>query len=217
MSSNLIMMIWDSFLETLIMVLISGGIGSSIGVPLGILLFVTDKKSFIPMPTFNTILSTIINAVRSVPFIILLVAIIPFTRLIVGSSIGTAAAVVPLTLSIAPFISRIVETSLREVDKGLVEAAQSMGATNFQIVTKVLLPEAKPGIVAGLTISVISLIGYSAMAGAVGGGGLGDLGIRYGYQRFNPEVMWTVVLILILLVQGLQSFGDHLVRRLTHK
>ena len=217
MSSNLIMMLWDSFLETLIMVLISGGIGSSIGVPLGILLFVTDQKSFIPMPTFNTILSTIINAVRSLPFIILLVAIIPFTRLIVGSSIGTAAAVVPLTLSIAPFISRIVETSLREVDKGLVEAAQSMGATNFQIVAKVLLPEAMPGIVSGLTIAIISLIGASAMAGAIGGGGLGDLGIRYGYQRFMPEVMWTVVFVLIFLVQSIQFSGDRIVRKISHK
>lgn len=217
MSSNLMQLIFDSLLETLLMVLVSGGIGAVLGIPLGILLFVTDKKSFLPMPVFNVVLGTIINALRSVPFIILLVAIIPFTRLIVGTSIGTAAAIVPLTLSVAPFIARIVETSLREVDKGLVEAAQSMGATNMQIITKVLLPEAKPGIVAGLTISVISLIGYSAMAGAVGGGGLGDLGIRYGYQRFNPEVMWTVVLILILLVQGLQSFGDHLVRQLTHK
>ena len=217
MSSNLMQLIFDSLLETLLMVLVSGGIGAVLGIPLGILLFVTDKKSFLPMPVFNVVLGTIINALRSVPFIILLVAIIPFTRLIVGTSIGTAAAIVPLTLSVAPFIARIVETSLREVDKGLVEAAQSMGATNMQIITKVLLPEAKPGIVAGLTISVISLIGYSAMAGAVGGGGLGDLGIRYGYQRFNPEVMWIVVLILILLVQGLQSFGDHLVRRLTHK
>ena len=217
MSSNLMQLIFDSLLETLLMVLVSGGIGALLGIPLGILLFVTDKKSFLPMPVLNVVLGTIINALRSVPFIILLVAIIPFTRLIVGTSIGTAAAIVPLTLSVAPLIARIVETSLREVDKGLVEAAQSMGATNMQIITKVLLPEAKPGIVAGLTISVISLIGYSAMAGAVGGGGLGDLGIRYGYQRFNPEVMWTVVLILILLVQGLQSFGDHLVRRLTHK
>ncbi|MDY4162152.1 MAG: methionine ABC transporter permease [Sutterella sp.] len=217
MSSNLIMMIWDSFVETLIMVIISGGIGSAIGVPLGILLFVTDKKSFIPMPAFNAVLSTVINAVRSVPFIILLVAIIPFTRLIVGSSIGTAAAVVPLTLSVAPFISRIVETSLREVDKGLVEAAQSMGATNYQIVAKVLIPEAMPGIVSGLTIAIISLIGASAMAGAIGGGGLGDLGIRYGYQRFMPEVMWTVVIVLIFLVQSIQFSGDRIVRKISHK
>ena len=192
MSSNLIQMIWDSFLETIIMVAISGGIGALAGIPLGILLFVTDRKSFLPMPGFNAVLGTVINALRSVPFIILLVAIIPFTRLIVGSSIGTAAAIVPLTLSVAPFIARIVETSLREVDKGLVEAAQS-------------------------TISIISLIGYSAMAGAVGGGGLGDLGIRYGYQRFMPEVMWTVVIVLIILVQGIQSFGDWIVRRISHK
>ena len=217
MSSNLIQMIWESTLDTLLMVLVSGGIGAVFGIPLGILLFISDKKSFLPMPAFNTILGTLINALRSVPFIILLVAIIPFTRLIVGSSIGTAAAIVPLTLAVAPFMARIVETSLREVDKGLVEAAQAMGATNLQIITKVFLPEALPGIVAGLTISIISLIGYSAMAGAVGGGGLGDLGIRYGYQRFMPEVMWTVVLVLIFLVQGIQSFGDWLVRRLSHK
>lgn len=217
MSSNLMVMIWDSFVETLVMVAISGGIGAVLGIPLGIVLFITDKKSFLPMPALNAILGAIVNALRSVPFIILLVAIIPLTRILVGTSIGTAAAIVPLTLSVAPFIARIVEQSLREVDKGLVEAAQSMGATNAQIVTKVLLPEALPGIISGLTISIISLVGYSAMAGAVGGGGLGDLGIRYGYQRFMPEVMWTVVLILIVLVQAIQSVGDYLVRRLSHK
>ena len=202
MSSQLINMISASFVETIIMVLISGGIGAAIGIPLGILLFITDRKSFLPMPKFHFVLSIIINATRSVPFIILL---------------GTAAAIVPLTISVAPFIARIVETSLREVDKGLVEAAQAMGATNLQIVGKVLLPEARPGILAGLTIAVVSLIGYSAMAGVVGGGGLGDLGIRYGYQRFMPEVMWPVVLVLIILVQGIQSMGDYLVRRLSHK
>lgn len=217
MSNQLISMISASFVETIIMVLISGGIGAVLGIPLGILLFVTDRTSFVPMPTFNFVLSIVVNALRSVPFIILLVAIIPFTRLIVGSSIGTAAAIVPLTISVAPFIARIVETSLREVDKGLVEAAQAMGATNMQIIMKVLLPEARPGIMAGLTISVVSLIGYSAMAGVVGGGGLGDLGIRYGYQRFMPEVMWPVVLVLIVLVQGLQSLGDYFVRKLSHK
>ena len=217
MSSNLMQLIFDSLLETLLMVLVSGGIGAILGIPLGILLFVTDKKSFLPMPVLNVVLGTIINALRSVPFIILLVAIIPFTRLIVGTSIGTAAAIVPLTLSVAPFIARIVETSLREVDKGLVEAAQSMGATNMQIITKVLLPEAMPGIVAGLTISLVSLVGYSAMAGAIGGGGLGDMGIRYGYQRFMPDVMLAVVVILIVFVQAMQSFGDWLVRRMSHK
>lgn len=217
MSSNLFPMIYDSCLETIIMVFVSGGLGAVLGIPLGIVLFVTDRKSFIPMPALNTVLGIIINALRSVPFIILLFAIIPLTRLLVGTSIGTAAAIVPLTLSIAPFIARIVETSLREVDNGLVEAAQSMGATNAQIIGKVLLPEAMSGIVAGLTIAIISLIGYSAMAGAIGGGGLGDLAIRYGYQRFMPEVMWTVVLILIVMVQGLQMLGDLWVRRLSHK
>lgn len=217
MLTNFLPLIGDALIETIVMVAVSGFVGALAGIPLGIVLFVTDKKSFLPMPVLNITLGTVINAMRSIPFIILLVAIIPFTRMVVGSSIGTAAAIVPLTLSVAPFIARMVETSLREVDKGLIEAAQSMGATHLQVVTKVLLPEAMPGIVAGLTISVISLIGYSAMAGAVGGGGLGDLGIRYGYQRFNPEVMWTVGLVLIVLVQGLQSLGDRIVRKLSHK
>ena len=217
MSSDMLVIIWQSLLETLAMVAISGGVGALLGVPLGVVLFITARKSFLPMPAFNVVLGTVINALRSIPFIILLVAIIPFTRLVVGTSIGTAAAVVPLTLAVAPFIARIVETSLREVDKGLIEAAQSMGATNLQIVMKILLPEAMPGIVSGLTISIIALIGYSAMAGAIGGGGLGDLGIRYGYQRFMPEVMWTVVLILIVLVQGIQMIGDWIVRKISHK
>jgi D-methionine transport system permease protein len=147
----------------------------------------------------------------------LLVAVIPLTRLITGSSIGTAAAIVPLTLAAAPFVARLVESALREVDHGLVEAAQAMGASTRQIVFKVLLPEALPGIVAALTITLVSLTGYSAMAGAIGGGGLGDLGIRYGYQRFLPEVMAAVVLALVLFVQVLQSAGDRLVRRLSHK
>ena len=217
MSSELIRMLWESCLVTLIMVGLSGVIGAAFGIPLGILLNVTDSSGVHPMPVFNKILGWIINAVRSTPFIILLVAIIPLTRLIAGTSIGTAAAVVPLTISVAPFIARLVETSLREVDKGLVEAAQAMGATNLQIVTKVLLPEARPGIVAGLTISLVSLVGYSAMAGAIGGGGLGDMGIRYGYQRFMPDVMLAVVVILIVFVQLMQSLGDWLVKRLSHK
>ena len=161
MSSDMLVIIWQSLLETLAMVAISGGVGALLGVPLGVVLFITDRKSFVPMPAFNAVLGTVINALRSVPFIILLVAIIPFTRLVVGTSIGTAAAVVPLTLAVAPFIARIVETSLREIDKGLIEAAQSMGATNLQIVTKILLPEAMPGIVSGLTISIIALIGLN--------------------------------------------------------
>ena len=183
-----------SFWETLVMVGISGALGALIGIPLGVSLRLTDRGGVLESAVFNRTVGGLVNAVRSTPFIILLVAIIPFTRLLTGSSIGTAAAVVPLTLAAAPFVARLVEASLREVDSGLIEAAQAMGATVPQIVFKVLLPEAVPGIVAGLTITLVSLTGYSAMAGAIGGGGLGDLGIRYGYQRFLPEVMLAVVL-----------------------
>ena len=206
-----------SLWETIIMVGVSGIAGALIGVPLGVFLRLTDHGGILENGPANKIVGWIVNAVRSTPFIILLVAIIPFTRFITGSSIGTAAAIVPLTLAAAPFIARLVETSLREVDNGLIEAAQAMGATSWQIVWKVLLPEALPGIVAGLTISFVSLTGYSAMAGAIGGGGLGDLGIRYGYQRFLPDVMLAVVLVLIVFVQIIQSAGDWLVRRLSHR
>ena len=169
MSSNIINLLWESFLETILMVGVSGGLGAAIGIPLGVFLFVTSPKGIMPKPYVNRIIGTVVNAVRSTPFIILLVAIIPFTRLIVGSSIGTVAAIVPLTIAAAPLIARLVETSLREVDKGLIEAAQSMGATNTQIICKVLIPEAMPGILAGLTIAFVALVGSSAMAGAVGG------------------------------------------------
>ncbi len=205
-----------SLWETVVMVGISGLAGALIGVPLGVWLRLTDQGGVRQNAPVNRIVGGIVNAVRSTPFIILLVAIIPFTRFITGSSIGTAAAVVPLTIAAAPFVARLVETALREVDHGLVEAAQAMGASTWQIVWKVLLPEALPGIVAALTITLVSLTGYSAMAGAIGGGGLGDLGIRYGYQRFLPEVMAAVVLVLIVFVQVLQSAGDWLVRRIRH-
>lgn len=207
----------SSLWETIVMVGISGLVGALMGVPLGVYLRLTDAGGVLQNVAANRVVGGIVNALRSTPFIILLVAIIPLTRFITGSSIGTAAAVVPLTIAAAPFIARLVETSLREVDHGLVEAAQAMGATTWQIVMKVLLPEALPGIVAGLTITFVSLTGYSAMAGAIGGGGLGDLGIRYGYQRFLPEVMLAVVLVLIFFVQAVQSLGDWAVRRLSHK
>ena len=207
----------SSLWETLIMVGISGLVGGLLGVPLGVFLRLTDDGGVLENGPVNKLVGWLVNAVRSTPFIILLVAIIPFTRLITGSSIGTAAAVVPLTIAAAPFVARLVEAALREVDHGLVEAAQAMGATTSQIVWKVLLPEALPGIVAGLTITFVSLTGYSAMAGAIGGGGLGDLGIRYGYQRFLPDIMLAVVIILIIFVQLVQSLGDWAVRRLSHK
>ena len=217
MSSELIDLFISAFGETLMMVAISGVVGSLLGIPLGIALHITESKGVLPNVAFNRVAGLLVNAVRSTPFIILLVAVIPMTRFFVGTSIGTAAAIVPLTIAAAPFIARLVETALREVDHGLVEAAQAMGATTWQIIYKVLVPEAFAGIVAGLTITFVSLVGYSAMAGAIGGGGLGDLGIRYGYQRFLPEVMLAVVLILIVFVQLVQTLGDILVRRLSHR
>ncbi|TWG79318.1 D-methionine transport system permease protein [Cupriavidus gilardii J11] len=217
MWSELLDLFVASLGETLVMVGISGVIGALLGLPLGVVLHLTDRGGALSNSLLNRVLGLVVNAVRSIPFIILLVVVIPFTRFIAGSSIGTAAAVVPLTIAAIPFIARLIESALREVDRGLVEAAQAMGASTAQIVWKVLLPEAMPGIVAALTITFVSLIGYSAMAGAIGGGGLGDLGIRYGYQRYITEVMVAVVVILIVLVQAVQSFGDWLVRRISHR
>ena len=207
----------QSLWETALMVFVSGALATLVGVPLGVFLRLTDHGGVLQNRGVNAVVGGIVNAIRSTPFIILLVAIIPFTRLLTGTSIGTAAAIVPLTIAAAPFIARLVETSLREVDGGLIEAAQAMGATTGQIVWKVLLPEALPGIVAGVTIALVALTGYSAMAGAIGGGGLGDLGIRYGYQRFLPDVMLAVVAVLIVFVQLIQSLGDWIVRRLSHR
>ena len=217
MFDEMLPMFLASFWETLAMVGLSGVLGALAGLPLGVLLFLTEQGGVLENVPANRAMGLTVNAVRSTPFIILLVAVIPLTRFVVGTSIGTAAAVVPLTIAAAPFIARLVETALREVDRGLIETAEALGATTRQIVFKVLLPEALPGIVAGLTITFVSLVGYSAMAGAIGGGGLGDLGIRYGYQRFLPEVMLAVVAILVVFVQLVQSFGDWLVRRLSHR
>jgi len=217
MSAAMLGLLLDAFLETLVMVAISSTLAGLVGVPLGVVLVATGHGHIRENAVVNRGLGAVVNAGRSTPFIILLVAIIPFTRLLVGTSIGTAAAIVPLTIAAIPFVARLAEAALREVDPGLIEAAQSMGASPMQIVAKVLIPEALPGLVATITITVVNLIGYSAMAGAVGGGGLGDLGIRYGYQRFLPEVMLAVVVILIVLVQGVQSVGDRVARRLNKR
>ncbi|MBR1806309.1 MAG: ABC transporter permease [Selenomonadaceae bacterium] len=200
--------------ETIYMVVVSMAIASAIGVPLGVLLHTTAKGQILENVIINQTVGSVVNAVRSIPFIILMVAIIPLTRLLVGSAIGTTAAIVPLVIASIPFIGRQVETSLKEVPAGLVEAAQAMGATPAQIITKVLLPEAMPGIVAQLTTVIIALVGESAMAGAIGGGGLGDLAIRYGYQRFRPEVMLATVVVLIVLVQLVQLAGNTLAKHL---
>ncbi|WP_343501541.1 methionine ABC transporter permease [Alloyangia pacifica] len=212
MSANLINLLIEATLQTLYMVAISGALGTLFGLPIGVYLAVSQRGELLSSPWVNKVLGLVVNATRSVPFIILVVAIIPFTRMIAGTSIGTTAAIVPLTIAAVPFIARLVENAIREVDSGLIEAARAMGATPFQIIRKVLVPEALPGITLGLTLALVSLIGYSAMVGAVGGEGLGDLGIRYGYQRFMPEVMLAVVVILIVLVQLVQSLGEGLAR-----
>ncbi|MBV4397859.1 ABC transporter permease [Advenella alkanexedens] len=217
MNPQMVNLLIDATLETLLMVGVSGLAALFLGVPLGVALIVTDKGGLLQNLAVNRVLGAIINATRSVPFIILMVAIIPFTRFIAGTSIGTTAAIVPLAIAAIPFMARVAETAMREVDRGLITAAKAMGASPMQIIVKVLLPEALPGLISAMVITLVSLIGYSAMAGAIGGGGLGDLGIRYGYQRFLPEVMLIVVVVLIVMVQLIQSVGDWISRRLSHK
>ena len=217
MSPEIIRLIAASTLDTLYMVAAATAIGTLIGLPLGVFLATSKRGELLSAPLANSVLGVIVNATRSTPFIILTVSIIPFTRLVAGTSIGTTAAIVPLAVAATPFIARLVEGSIREVDQGLIEAARAMGASPLQILAKVLVPEALPGIVLGLTLAIVSLIGFSAIVGVVGGGGLGDLGIRYGYQRFMPDVMAAVVLVLILLVQGIQSLGDALSRKLNKR
>ncbi|BAQ68732.1 ABC transporter permease [Rhodovulum sulfidophilum] len=217
MSANLIALLIEATLQTLYMVSAAAVLGTLFGLPLGLFLATSQRGELLSAPLVNKVLGLVVNAARSVPFIILVVAIIPFTRALVGTSIGTDAAIVPLTIAATPFIARLVENAIREVDAGLIEAARAMGATPLQIIRKVLLREALPGIVLGLTLAVVSLIGYSAMVGAVGGEGLGDLGIRYGYQRFMPDVMLAVVVILIVMVQLVQSFGEWIAARVDRR
>ena len=217
MSAEMMPLLTKALGETIYMVIVSMAISTVIGVPLGVLLHVTGKGEILDAPMLNRTVGAVVNAVRSIPFIILMVAIIPLTRLIVGSAIGTTAAMVPLVIASVPFIGRQVETSLREVPHGLIEAALSMGATPMQIISRVLLPESMPSIVSQLTTVIIALVGESAMAGAIGGGGLGDLAIRYGYQRFRPDIMIATVVILIVLVQLVQFAGNSLAARLNKR
>lgn len=217
MSGDMIPLLTKALGETVYMVVVSMAIATVFGIPLGVLLHTTSKGQILENLMLNRIIGSIVNAIRSIPFIILMVAIIPLTRLIVGSAIGTTAAMVPLVIASIPFIGRQVETSLKEVPYGIVEAALSMGATPMQIIWRVLLPESMPSITAQLTTVIIALVGESAMAGAIGGGGLGDLAIRYGYQRFRPDVMIATVIILIVLVQLVQFAGNTLAKRLNKK
>lgn len=206
-------MIWTSTLETLYMVFFSTIFSMVIGFPIGILLVVTKEGNILERPTLNKILEVCINTLRSFPFIILMICVFPLSRIIVGTTIGVNAAIVPLSISAAPFVARMVEGALNEIDKGLIEASSSMGASNFTIIFKVMIPETLPHLIHGLTVTVISLIGYSAMAGTIGAGGLGDLAIRFGYQRFKTDIMIYSVIVIIVLVQLIQSFGNYLVYR----
>lgn len=208
---------FQALIETVVMTGAAGAISLLIGLPIGLVLVGTDRGGIVEQLTINRALGSVVNALRSIPFIILMVALIPFTRLVAGTSIGTAAAIIPLSFAAIPYFARISEVSLREVEHGLIEAARAMGANRATIVWEVLIPEALPGLAAGFTVTLISLIGESAVAGAVGAGGLGDLAIRYGYQRFETSVMVSVVIVLIVFVCGVQLGGDRITKWLDHR
>jgi len=203
--------------DTLLMLIGAMALTVALGIPLGVLLYLSGKGRLAANPLLNGLLSLLVNILRSVPFIILLIVMLPVTVLLVGTSLGVAGAIPPLVVGAAPFFARLVETALREVDTGVVEATQAMGGSTFQIVTRALLPEAMPGIIAGATVTAIALVSYTAMAGVVGAGGLGDLAIRFGYQRFQTDVMVVTVVLLLVLVQCLQMLGDRLVARVSHR
>lgn len=215
--SSLFQLVMSATGETMVMVLASTLFSLLLGLPLGILLCVTgpeDQGGIIPKPTLNNVLGRVVNILRSFPFIILMILLFPLSRIIVGTSIGTVATIVPLSIAAAPFVARVIESSIKEVNPGVVQAARAMGSTNSQIIWKVLLPEAMPSLISGVTLTIINLIGYSAMAGAIGGGGLGDLAIRYGYQRFRPDVMFVSVIVILALVEIIQVVGNRLSARL---
>ena len=208
---KIIILVRDAAAQTAVMVVFSTLFSLLLGFPLGILLCTSDPQSGIrPRPALYQILTRIVNALRSFPFIILMIVLFPLSRVLVGTSIGTKATIVPLSIAAAPFVARIIESALKEVDKGVVQAARAMGSTTMQIIFKVLIPEALPSLIDGVTLTVINVIGYSAMAGAVGGGGLGDLAIRYGYQRFRSEIMAIAVIVILIMVELIQMLGTAL-------
>lgn len=207
MSSQMTAILSDGILETLYMTIVSTAFAYLFGIPIGVVLYITDKKGICHNRLINFIVGVTVNMIRSVPFLILLVAILPFTRWIVGTTIGSTATIVPLVVAAAPFVARMVESSLKEVDLGVIEAAKAMGSSALQIIFKVLLPEAKPSLLVGCTISLATILGYSAMAGFVGGGGLGAIAINYGYYRYQAEIMWITVVLLVVIVQLFQEIG----------
>lgn len=213
MSAELI----NSIGQTLYMVFFSTIFAIIIGLPIGILLFITEKDNIAENALVNVTLNTVTNIFRSIPFVILFVAILPFTRLVAGSAVGTRAAIVPLTIAAAPFFARVSESSFREIDRGLIESSLAMGTSNFQIVSRVLIPETLPSLVQSVTTTIINLVGYSAMVGAFGGGGLGDLAIRYGYYRFQTDIMVVCVIVIVVLVQVIQLIGNIISRKIDHR
>jgi D-methionine transport system permease protein len=212
-----IQLVATATLQTLAMVALSTVFSLALGFPLGILLCVTDPAGIAPRPALNQTLSRVVNVLRSFPFIILMILLFPLSRIVVGTSIGTVATIVPLSVAAAPFVARIIETALKEVDPGVIQAARAMGSTDRQIIFRVMIPEALPSLVSGVTLTIINLIGYSAMAGAIGGGGLGDLAIRYGYQRFRTDIMIAAVVIILVLVEAIQATGSRVAGKLIAK
>lgn len=209
--------IWQGTLDTLSMLGLSLLFTIILGLVIGVLLYLTSNRQLLYMPVLYSVLSVIVNILRSVPFIILMIAVMPFTKIVAGTTIGVAGTIPPLVIGAAPFFARLVETALREVDRGIIEAAQAMGASKWDIVRRVLLQESRPGLVAAMTVTAVTLVSYTAMSGVIGGGGLGDLAIRYGYNRFQTDVMIVTVVLLIVLVQVLQLLGDWIVRRISRK
>lgn len=214
MTEKMIQLLIAGIGETLYMVIISTVAAYVFGIPLGVIMYITDKKGICRNRVINLVVGVIINIIRSVPFLILLVAILPFTRLVVGTTIGPTATIVPLIVAAIPFVARMVESSLKEVDGGVIEAAKAMGSSNFQIITRVLLPEAKPSLLVGLTIAITTILGYSAMAGFTGGGGLGAIATNYGYYRYQTDVMLITVAVLVIIVQIFQEVGIRIVNKL---
>lgn len=215
--SQIFVLVGQSSLQTLEMVFFSTLFSLVLGFPVGVLLYITNPTGISPHPILNQVLSRIVNVLRSFPFIILMIVLFPLSRLMLGTSIGTEATIIPLSIAAAPFVARVIETALSEVDSGMIQAARAMGSTNWQIIYKVVIPEAFPSVISGITLTIINLIGYSAMAGTIGGGGLGDLAIRYGYQRFRTDVMVAAVVVILVLVELIQFVGTVLVNKMLSK
>lgn len=207
-------LILPAFADTMYMVFFSTLFAVILGLPVGVLLLITEENHILPAKKIHSILSSVVNILRSLPFIILIILLFPLSRIIFGTTIGATAAIVPLSIAAAPFVARVAESALKEVPWGMIEAAKSMGANNWQIIWKVLLPEAVSALVLGLTLTIINILGYSAMAGAIGAGGIGDVAIRYGFQRFQEDVLWITVIVLIVIVQVVQSIGNYVANKL---